>query len=139
MRLLVEANKKSIDELKNVVNSNISSLTVNKKSINELKKTVNSNTSSINSNTNKINVNTNKITTNTNEISKLKSSNQVANNVIKHGDVITIRSKAHQTHRLQDHGNRHAKFENKNRGQWEQLLVEKCGFPGIGDNQECWK
>ena len=118
LRLLVEANKKSIDELK---------------------ETVNSNTNGINANNNKITANTNKITVNTNEISKLKSSNQVANNVIKHGDVITIRSQAHQTHRLQDHGDLYARFQNKNRGQWEQLLVEKCGFPGIGDNQECWK
>lgn len=57
---------------------------------------------------------------------------------VKHGDKITIRSTAHQKHRLQDHGNRYGKFENANRGGWEQLLIEKCGMPGIGDNQACW-
>ena len=55
--------------------------------------------------------------------------NQVEKTV-KHGDKITLKSTAHQ-----GHGN---KFENKNRGGWEQLLVEKCGLAGIGDNQGCW-
>ena len=63
--------------------------------------------------------------------------NQVEKTV-KHGDKITLKSTAHQGHRLQDHGNKLAKFENKNRGGWKQLLVEKCGFAGIGDNQGCW-
>ena len=60
------------------------------------------------------------------------------NKVLMHGDKITLRSTAHQKHRLQDNGNKLAKFENANRGGWEQLIVEKCGLPGINDNQKCW-
>ena len=83
---------------------------------------------------------------NTNNINNLK--NEYKNSVttldneiqktVKHGDKVTIKSTVHQGHRLQDHGNKYGKFQNKNRGGWEQLLIEKCGLPGIGDNQACW-
>ena len=88
----------------------------------------------------------NQINKNTDDISNFKKEYKDAvgyigkqvEKTVKHGDKITLKSTAHQGHRLQDHGNKLAKFENKNRGGWEQLLVEKCGLAGIGDNQGCW-
>jgi len=65
--------------------------------------------------------------------------NFIKNNYVKHGEKITIRSSVHQKHRLQDHGNKQAKFENSNRGGWEQLVIEKCSLPGIIDKQKCWE
>ena len=89
--------------------------------------------SSIEENTNNINDSIN------NKFTQLQNSiNLINNNKISHGDKITIRSTAHQQHRLQDQGNKLAKFENANRGQWEQLIIEKCGKPGYQDKQACW-
>lgn len=56
---------------------------------------------------------------------------------VKHSDKITIRSTHHNKFRLQDNGS-NALFANANRGGWEQFILEKCGQPGIWDNQQCW-
>ena len=60
--------------------------------------------------------------------------------LIKHGDQITIKSNAHGGRRLQNNNGdsgRNAKFQNHNRLGWEKMNIEKCGFPGIGDNRQC--
>jgi hypothetical protein len=30
-----------------------------------------------------------------------------------------------------------AQFSNSNRAGWEQQILEKCGYAGVGDNQNC--
>jgi hypothetical protein len=66
--------------------------------------------------------------------------------VVFHGDKITIRGAGNSSgtafnNRLQGAnwsiGN--ASFANKNRGGWEQMFIEKCSHPGVGDNQRCWR
>ena len=66
---------------------------------------------------------------NENDLKKIKNSSG-GNNIIKHGDSITIRSQR-TGKRLQDSAT-NARFENHNRASWEKLHIEKCGYGGIG-------
>lgn len=60
---------------------------------------------------------------------------------IRHGDELTLRASMvdGDLHRLQSTaGQGSAQFANHNRGPWERMIIEKCAFGGIGDNQSCW-
>jgi hypothetical protein len=57
---------------------------------------------------------------------------------MRHGDKFTMRQPG--GNRLQSNygWGQTAQFGNANRGGWEQHIIEKCGYGGIGDNQNCW-
>jgi hypothetical protein len=61
-----------------------------------------------------------------------------SNQNMRHGDKFTMRQPG--GNRLQSNygWGQTAQFGNANRGGWEQHILEKCGYGGIGDNQNCW-
>jgi len=61
---------------------------------------------------------------------------------MRHGDKFTIRQSGGMNRLQSNYGwggsSSVAQFNNSNRGGWEQVMMEKCGYGGLGDNQNCW-
>ena len=61
---------------------------------------------------------------------------------MRHGDKFTIRQSAGMNRLQANYGwggtSSVAQFSNSNRGGWEQVMMEKCGYGGLDDNQNCW-